>query len=76
MTGLTGQLALGIRVFVLLPAAGAAAVLPFVDFDKAAGLMTIDVNAASTAAAGAIYAAATGSTFAWSRWAKRRGGAT
>lgn len=73
---MTGQIALLLRVFILLPAAGLAATLPFVEFDKAAGLLTVDVNAASTAVAVLIWAGVSGGTFAWSRLAKRLGGAT
>lgn len=76
MLNLTGQIALLLRVFILLPAAGLAATLPFVDFDKATGLLTVDVNAASIAAAVAIWGVVSGGTFAWSRWVKSLGGNT
>lgn len=73
---MTGQIALLLRVFLLLPGAGLLATLPFVDFDKTAGILTIDVNAASVAVAVAIYAVISGGTFAWSRWVKTLGGQT
>ena len=73
---MTGQIALLLRVFILLPLAGLAAALPFVTFDKAAGLLTIDLNAASLAIAVLLYGLLSGGTFAWSRWVKRIGGTT
>ncbi|SDJ55469.1 hypothetical protein [Salipiger marinus] len=73
---MTGQIALLLRVFILLPLAGLAAALPFVTYDKAAGLITIDVNAASVAAAVVLYSLVSGGTFAWSRWVKGVGGRT
>lgn len=76
MLNLTGQIALLLRVFILFPLAGAVAFLPFVDYDKAAGLLTIDLNAASVAASVALYGLVSGGTFAWSRWVKALGGKT
>lgn len=73
---MTGQIALLLRVFILLPLAGLAAALPFVTFDKAAGLLTIDLNAASLAIAVLLYGLLSGGTFAWSRWVKEAGGKT
>ena len=73
---MTGKIALLLRVFILLPLAGLSATLPFVTFDKAAGLITIDVNAASITAAVVLYGLVSGGTFAWSRWAKALGGKT
>ncbi|MGR3438756.1 hypothetical protein [Salipiger abyssi] len=73
---MTGKLALFLRVFILLPAAGLLAVLPFIDLDRAAGVLAIDINAASMALAALIYGAGAGGTFAWSRWAKALGGET
>lgn len=73
---MTGQIALLLRVFILLPLAGLAATLPFVEFDKATGILSIDVNAASIAAAVVIWGLVSGSTFAWSRWVKALGGET
>ncbi|WP_417723943.1 hypothetical protein [Salipiger sp.] len=69
------KLALILRVVVFYPAAGALAVLPFVDFNQATGGVCVDLDAASVAASAAIWAAVSGSTFAWSRLAKRLGGA-
>lgn len=76
MLNLTGQIALLLRVFILLPLAGLAATLPFVAFDKASGILTIDLNAASIAAAVVIWGLVSGGTFAWSRWVKALGGKT
>lgn len=73
---MTGQIALLLRVFILLPLAGLAATLPFVDYDKAAGLLTIDINAASTAIAVVLYGLLSGGTFAWSRRVRALGGKT
>ena len=73
---MTGQIALLLRVFILLPLAGLAAALPFVTYDKAAGLLTIDLNAASLAIAVLLYGLLSGGTFAWSRWVKGVGGET
>ncbi|MCD1616496.1 hypothetical protein ACFSDD_13585 [Salipiger marinus] len=73
---MTGQIALLLRVFILLPLAGLAATLPFVTYDKAAGLLTIDLNAASLAIAALLYGLLSGGTFAWSRWVKGVGGKT
>jgi hypothetical protein len=73
---MTGQIALLLRVFILLPLAGLAATLPFVTYDKAAGLLTIDLNAASLAMAVLLYGLLSGGTFAWSRWVKGGGGST
>jgi len=73
---MTGQIALLLRVFILLPLAGLAAALPFVTYDKAAGLLTIDLNAASLAIAVLLYGLLSGGTFAWSRWVKGVGGKT
>jgi len=73
---MTGQIALLLRVFILLPLAGLSATLPFVTFDKAAGLITIDLNAASLAIAVLLYGLLSGGTFAWSRWVKGVGGKT
>lgn len=73
---MTGQIALLLRVFILFPLAGAVAFLPFVDYDEAAGLLTIDLNAASVAASVALYSLVSGGTFAWSRWVKGLGGET
>jgi hypothetical protein len=73
---MTGQIALLLRVFILLPLAGLSATLPFVTYDKAAGLLTIDLNAASLTIAVLLYGLLSGGTFAWSRWVKRGGGKT
>jgi len=73
---MTGQIALLLRVFILLPLAGLSATLPFVTYDKAAGLLTIDLNAASLAMAVLLYGLLSGGTFAWSRWVKGVGGKT
>ncbi|MGR3823806.1 MAG: hypothetical protein ACU0A5_14655 [Salipiger marinus] len=73
---MTGQIALLLRVFILLPLAGLSATLPFVTYDKAAGLLTIDLNAASLAIAVLLYGLLSGGTFAWSRWVKGVGGKT
>jgi hypothetical protein len=73
---MTGQIALLLRVFILLPLAGLSATLPFVTYDKAAGLLTIDLNAASLAIAVLLYGLLSGGTFAWSRWVKEVGGRT
>ena len=73
---MTGQIALLLRVFILLPLAGLAATLPFVTYDKAGGLLTIDLNAASLAIAVLLYGLLSGGTFAWSRWVKGVGGKT
>jgi len=73
---MTGQIALLLRVFILLPLAGLSATLPFVTYDKAAGLLTIDLNAASIAIAMLLYGLLSGGTFAWSRWVKGVGGKT
>ena len=73
---MTGQIALLLRVFILLPLAGLSATLPFVTYDKAAGLLTIDLNAASLAIAVLLYGLISGGTFAWSRWVKGVGGKT
>ena len=73
---MTGQIALLLRVFILLPLAGLSATLPFVTYDKAAGLLTIDLNAASLAMAMLLYGLLSGGTFAWSRWVKGVGGRT
>ncbi|GGG59673.1 hypothetical protein GCM10011415_01970 [Salipiger pallidus] len=73
---MTGHIALLLRVFILLPLAGLAAALPFVAYDKAAGLVTIDINTASTMLAVLLYGLFSGGTFAWSRWVKRLGGRT
>jgi len=70
------QLALIIRIAVLYPLAGVAAAFPFVTFEEAAGLLTIDINAGAVALAAVLYGVLTGGTFAWSRWLKARGGAT
>ncbi|MCD1621033.1 hypothetical protein K7H20_23595 [Salipiger manganoxidans] len=60
----------------VLPLAGLAAALPFVTYDKAAGLLTIDANTASVTLAVVLYGLVSGGTFAWSRWAKALGGQT
>ena len=73
---MTGQIALLLRVFILLPLAGLSATLPFVTYDKAAGLLTVDLNAASVAIAVLLYGLLSGGTFAWSRWVKGVGGKT
>ncbi|SDJ58869.1 hypothetical protein [Salipiger marinus] len=73
---MTGQIALLLRVFILLPLAGLSATLPFVTYDKTAGLLTIDLNAASLAMAVLLYGLLSGGTFAWSRWVKGVGGKT
>ena len=68
--------ALFLRVAILYPASGLlAGYFGFVDFDKATGLLTVDVNAAGTALFALIYAGGTAATFAWSRWRARQGGA-
>ena len=73
---MTGQISLLLRVFILLPPAGLSPTLPFVTYDKAAGLLAIDLNAASIAIAVLLYGLLSGGTFAWSRWVKGVGGRT
>lgn len=70
---MTSQFALVLRVMILYPLAGFLGALPSVSYDDAAGLLTIDVNALSVLVGGLIWVAVSGSTFAWSRWAKRLG---
>lgn len=72
----TDHIALALRVLVFYPLAGALAALPFVGFDVEAGRLIIDLTPASVVLAGLIWAAISGGTFAWSRWAKALGGAT
>ncbi|WP_238368300.1 hypothetical protein [Mesobacterium pallidum] len=72
----TNQIALILRVALLYPFAGAAGLYSCIDFDQATGLLTIDLSAASIVVAGLISGSITGGTFAWSRIAKKLGGAT
>lgn len=69
------QIALALRVLVFYPLAGILAALPSIDYDQAAQVLTIDLDAASVVVGGIIWAAVSGSTFAWSRIAKSIGGA-
>lgn len=73
---MNNQFGLLLRVFLLYPLGGMVAMLPSVDFDKAAGLLTIDLSAASVLLGTVIYAAVTGGTFGWSRFIKGKDGAT
>lgn len=70
------QIALALRVLVLYPAAPVAALLPFVDYDRAAATLTIDLDALSIMIAVAIWGLVAGGTFTWSRVLKRVGGLT
>lgn len=72
----SNQIALALRVLVFYPLAGLLAALPSIGYDQSAELLTIDLNAASVAIGGIIWAAVSGGTFGWSRLAKRLGGAT
>lgn len=64
---MTGKIGLLLRVFILLPLAGLAATLPFVDFDKATGILSVNINAASIATAVVVWGLVSGGTFARSR---------
>lgn len=70
------DIALLIRMIIYPVGALVASRISFVRWDDAAGLLIVDVNAASAAMAIGITAAITGGTFAWSRIRKRNGGAT
>lgn len=67
-----GQIALVIRM-LLYPLAGWIAGTGFATFDRATGLLTFDVGSVAQILAGLVIYAL---TWAWSRFAARRGGAT
>ena len=71
---MTNQIALLLRVFLFYPLAGLVAALPFIDYDKAAAVLTIDPNAGAAFLAVLIWGLVSGGTFAWSRWVKALGG--
>lgn len=71
------KIALLLRTMVLYPAAGfLSATVPFAAFSEDTGVLMIDLNAGSVALAATIWAAVAGGTFTWSRFIKRKGGAT
>lgn len=72
MFSMKGQIALMIR-YLLYPAAGALVTLGFATFDRAAGTITIDLNALSAILAGFVVYVG---TVLWSMIARRGGGKT